>query len=893
MNPERFRLLEALYDEVASLDPAARGRFIEDRCAGDDDMRRALLAAFHDGTSGLTAVVERAASEISDDAWVGRRCGAYRIVRQLGRGGMGTVFLAVRDDDQFHKEVAIKTLKFDFESRTAIVRFRHERQILANLEHPNIARVLDGGTTEQGTPYIVMEYVAGIPITDWCEQQQFSTADRLRLFRQVCSAVQYVHQHLIVHRDIKPGNILVTPEGVPKLLDFGIAKLLESGAPVTDAPDTITGALLMTPDYASPEQVRGEAVSTVTDVYSLGGVLYEILTGQRPHVIAGVDPLAMARAICETPIRPPSATGNRRLRGDLDTIVLRAMQKEPARRYASAAELSEDIRRHLDGLPIAARDDSAAYRALKFVRRNLLVVAASTAVVAALAVGLTVSLHEARVAQRRFAQVRELANTFLFQFYDQVTPLAGSTAVRASIVETARKYLDGLSSEAAGDNDLTLELAQAYQRLGDVQGISSSNLGKLEDSRQSLRQALALYASLPVTAASPPDLRRRVAETWLALGTLEFGANREVAAEPDIRRALEISGDADTDPAIRMLRSSAKASLAEVRLRLGQNAEAMSLMEAANQTLLDLQASGYSDPDLSARIAGTAERLARVKVASGDLDGALSVYLDLVHRSPPCDDEGPPSADCYRLEGRLQRTADVYAAVDRPNLQEPAKAAPLYERSLGIQERVAALDANDRRAQFAVAAQCGKLGDAVWQADPRRALALYDRALATAKTLASKEQLEILRGSYLVAISRPLIRLGRTAEARKALTEALEAGKTDASSPYPDRLGEIAVRVIWPALLIAERNPVEARQSLRELIRDIDSLRASHSQDLAPIYFLSDAERLLATISTGEERRQALMHSAAAWHSWPSTSFTRREEQKDLEAAGREQHPQP
>jgi len=887
MNPERFRLLEALYDEVAGLDPVARLRFIDERCAGDEEMRRELLAAFHDGSSGLTAVVERAASTISDDAWVGRRCGAYRIVRPLGRGGMGTVFLAVRDDDQFHKEVAIKTLKFDLEGRNAIVRFRHERQILANLEHPNIARVLDGGTTEQGTPYIVMEYIAGIPITEWCEQQQLSIADRLRLFRHVCGAVQYVHQHLIVHRDIKPGNILVTPDGIPRLLDFGIAKLLESGTTASDAPDTITGALLMTPDYASPEQVRGDAVSTVTDVYSLGGVLYEILTGQRPHVIGSFDPLEMARAICETPIRPPSATGNKRLRGDLDTIVLRAMQKEPSRRYPSAAELSEDVRRHLDGLPIAARQDSAAYRALKFVRRNRIGVAASTAVVAALTVGVIVSLHEARVAQRRFAQVRELANTFLFQFYDQVTPLAGSTAVRASIVETARKYLDGLSSEAGGDKDLTLELAQAYQRLGDVQGMSSSNLGQLDDSRQSFRHALALYASLPVTAGSMPDLRRRVAETWLALGTLEFDANRETAAEPNILRALEITADADTDPAIRMARSAAKAGLGEVRLRLGQNAEAVSLMESANRALLELQSSGYSDRDLSARIAGTSERLARAKVFSGDLDGALNLFLELIQKNPPCNEDGPPATGCRWLQGRLQRAADVYAAVDRPNLQEPAKAAPLYERSLHIQERVAALDANDRRAQFALAAQSGKLGDAVWQADPKRALVLYDRALATAKTLASKEQLEILRGSYLVAISRPLIRLGRTAEARTALTEALESAKTDANAAYPDRVGEIGVRIIWPALLIAEHNPVAARHPLNELIHDIDSLRASHPQDLTPIYYLSSAERLLASISSGEERREALMHSAAAWHSWPATSFTRREEQKDLEAARR------
>ena len=350
MNPERFRRLEALYEAAAALDPAARARFIDEQSAGDDELRRNLLTAFRDGTSGLTDVVGQAAASAaaSDETWAGRRFGPYRVVRVLGRGGMGAVFLAVRDDAQFHKEVAIKTLKFDLESDSAIARFRHERQILAHLEHPNIARVLDGGTTEQGTPYLVMEYIAGVPITEWCDERKASIEDRLRLFRLVCDAVQYVHQHLVVHRDIKPANILVTADGVPKLLDFGIAKLLDANAPsaVDVIAATATGALLMTPDFASPEQARGEPVSTVTDVYALGGVLYALLTGQRPHVILSADPLEMIRAICDTDIRPPSTHGNRRLRGDLDTIVMRAMQKEQVRRYASAAELSEDVRRH-------------------------------------------------------------------------------------------------------------------------------------------------------------------------------------------------------------------------------------------------------------------------------------------------------------------------------------------------------------------------------------------------------------------------------------------------------------------------------------------------------------------------------------------------------------------
>jgi eukaryotic-like serine/threonine-protein kinase len=287
MTAEQFRRLEQLYDAASVLDPAERRRFVDEHCSDDEEVHRELLAAFRDGGSGLTALVERAAASAVEDTAdaVGRRMGPYQIVRPIGHGGMGAVYLAARDDDQFHKEVAIKTLKFELDGGPSVARFRHERQILAHLEHPNIARLLDGGTTEHGTPFIVLEYVRGVQIVEWCTRERLSIEQRLRLFRQVCDAVTYAHQHLIVHRDIKPGNILVTADGVPKLLDFGIAKLLDAGAlaGVHEVSATATSALLMTPDYVSPEQVRGEPVSTATDVYSLGAVLYELLTGQRPH----------------------------------------------------------------------------------------------------------------------------------------------------------------------------------------------------------------------------------------------------------------------------------------------------------------------------------------------------------------------------------------------------------------------------------------------------------------------------------------------------------------------------------------------------------------------------------------------------------------------------------
>jgi tetratricopeptide (TPR) repeat protein len=891
MNEDQFRRLEALYDAAAKLEPLERSRFIDESCAHDEQLHRELIAAFGDDAgSGLTAVVQHAAAALTDSEayWTDRRMGPYRIVRPLGHGGMGAVYLAVRDDDQFHKEVAIKTLKFDLDSADAISRFRHERQILAHLEHPNVARLLDGGTTERGTPYIVLEYVAGVQITEWCERQQLSIEQRLRLLRQVCDAVQYAHQHLVVHRDTTPANMLVTAEGVPTLLDFGIAKLLDAGdlPGIQPSGATATSALLMTPDYVSPEQVRGEPVSTATDVYSLGAVLYQLLTGRRPHPLQNYDAVEIAHVVCDSEIRPPSEQGNRQLRGDIDNIILKAMQKDPSRRYSSVSAFSEDISRHLEGLPIEARPVTAIYRTTKFLRRHRIGVAATAAVIISLAVGLTVSRREARIAERRFAQVRELANTFLFQFYDQVTPLAGSTAVRASILETARKYLDSLSRDAGNDTELIQELAQAYHRLGNVQGrTGSANLGQLEDARRSYQSALDLYARMPAAVGSSLDVRRRVASVLLASGRLDYNAYREDAAEASTRRMLDIIRDGTSDPATRMLRALGERSLGEIRLRQGHGTEALALTQSAQRTLLDLQSSGYADESLGAEIANTQQRLARARISTGDLDGGLTDFLKLLHSTAPCDTNLPPAASCAVLAVRLSWTADVYAALDRPNLNEPTKAVPLYEQALEIQERVTALDDHDRQARFDLAARCGKLGDALWSTDPERALALYERALATAKTLASKEQLEIVHDSYLIAISRPLIRLGRTAAARRALTEALERGKTDAQSPYADRLGEIAVREIWPTLLLAEGHRAESHRALLDLIRDTEALRAANSTDLTPIYFLSESYRLLASITAGSERRDALLRSAAAWHSWRATTFTSREEQKDLAAA--------
>jgi eukaryotic-like serine/threonine-protein kinase len=448
MTPERFRQIRNLYEAALEQDSSRRVRFLEQACRGDDalfDEMERLLAA-HERTGGFLQDPLFVATKLEFEEEVfprmeGRRIGAYQVLREIGRGGMGAVYLCSRVDGAFHKQVAIKIVRPALASATLIRRFHQEREILASLDHPNIARLFDAGTTEDGMPYFVMEYVEGQTIDSWCNERKLNVSERLELFRLVCSALQYAHQKLVVHLDLKPGNILVTSEGIVKLLDFGIARLLQphgkEGAP------TYTMTLLqgMTPEYASPEQVQGKPISTASDVYSLGVVLYELLTGHRPYRMKSRILLEVARVICEEEPTQPSmivtqseeiatpeavskvregspARLRRRLEGDLDNILLKALRKEPARRYGSAEHFNEDLRNHLEGLPVTARENTFGYRLQKFVRRNRVGVVAGAFVAATLFAGVITTLWQARLALREERQSVLLPQMVLLAYAD-------------------------------------------------------------------------------------------------------------------------------------------------------------------------------------------------------------------------------------------------------------------------------------------------------------------------------------------------------------------------------------------------------------------------------------------------------------------------------------------
>jgi serine/threonine-protein kinase len=539
MTPEQWQQIENLVLSALDLEPAQREDFLRRECGANRDLRaevESLLAVHRDAedfikSPAVAYAVGFLPPEEIVESMTGHHLGPYKILRELGHGGMGVVYLAAREDDHFRQRVAIKLIKRGLDTDDILRRFRNERQILASLNHSNIARLHDGGTADDGRPYFVMEYVEGLPLLQYSRDQSLSTHQRLRLFQRICGAVQHAHQNLIIHRDLKPSNILVTDEGDVKLLDFGVAKLLEADLSTGGRDHTHAAQRVMTPEYASPEQIRGGHVTTATDVYSLGVLLYELLTGARPYRLKDTTPEELSRAICEEePERPSSAvsgqlsmvsgkrdlhgqltTGNgqitnrqpaigkRQLKGDLDNIVLMALRKDPQRRYESAAAFAGDIQRHLDGLPVIARKDTFKYRASKYVRRNRLAVAAAAIILFSLLGGIVTTAWQARAAARQAAAAQrekikaESINIVLEQMLNYSNPVFNSpgnkgreTTMTDMLDETAKR-LEG--AEFANQPEVKAELERI---------ISSSyyGQGRYDLGREHLREYVLLARAL-------------------------------------------------------------------------------------------------------------------------------------------------------------------------------------------------------------------------------------------------------------------------------------------------------------------------------------------------------------------------------------------------------------
>ncbi len=566
MDERRWRRVREIFDLVVELEPELRNAVLDEACGDDDELRRevdSLLVASGEAETDIPRLIGAAARGAVDahdrgTASPGGTVGPYRLISLLGRGGMGRVFLAERAGGSFSHRVALKLLRPGLADTGMEARFRSERQILADLRHPNIARLIDGGTTDDGTPYLVLEYVEGRPFDRWCDEQRLTVEQRLELFREVCSAVQSAHRNLVVHRDLKPANILVTADGHPKLLDFGIAKLL--GPSTHDHTMAVTGTLdrLLTPAFASPEQVVGQPVTTASDVYSLGVILYELLAGSNPHVFSDSSATEVERVICrEAPDRPSLSVRRsagtpagaetarlrrttadrlaRRLTGDLDTIVMTALRKEPDRRYPSVEALSEDVRRHFSALPISARPDTLAYRAGKFVRRHRgSVVTSAVGVAAVVAFGVQSGVNariagderdRARAAEER-ARVEARTSDQVSSFLVDLFRVADPSQSRGADV-TARELLDrGAAQLAAELADQPATRARLLRAVGEVY----TNLGEYEEAAELLAESVeVLRRDVP----DSPDLPAALNE--LAKARFDLG---------DVEAAERLSGEA-------------------------------------------------------------------------------------------------------------------------------------------------------------------------------------------------------------------------------------------------------------------------------------------------------------------------------------------------------------
>jgi non-specific serine/threonine protein kinase/serine/threonine-protein kinase len=767
MSTSDWSRVTEIFDQARQRPQAEREAFLRTACA-DAATRaevEAMLRTYDEDPDFLESPADAAAAVQAVEAQAGqsaqgRHLGPYRIVREIGRGGMGVVYEAERDDEEFERRVAIKVLPAAWAASALAERFRFERRVLAGLDHPNIARLLDAGTTDDGVPYFVMDYVDGQPIDAWVRDRGLTVRQRVAVLQDVCSAVAHAHENLVVHRDLKPANILMTADGVPKLLDFGIATLVsaESG---TSAGLTRTGQSSFTPEYASPEQVLGERVTTTSDVYSLGVLAYRLLSGQPPYSLQLSQGLSPLRVICEVDPPPPSSVAPAAdasvLRGDLDTVVLKALRKQPRERYASVFALSADLAAWMDGRVVSATPATAGYRLRKFVARNKTVVAATAAVLLALVGGGMATAWQARIArierdkaESRFRQVRQFSRSLLFEVHETLRELPGATEPRRLLLERAVQFLDGLAADAGEDVRLKLELAEGYRRLGQVQGSSvSDNVGDSASATVSFEKAVRLGSDALAGMPGSLDAINVVTGALDDLAQILVGLDRTEEADRSNARHLELAQLLERtradDPAARASVASSYLNIGMYMSARGKTDDARGLYERSTVLFEGLPADQRARDQVISGHAFALKRLGALSLAAGDLEAgehryraALALDEELIARHP--DDPR------YRFDMSYSLSDLAFTARRRG---DPATARQIWTRALEI--RQAALDADPRnvRAMQGVASLHGYLSAAAHDLKEFE-VAVNHRRLSLTIT----EQIQAARGAHRDDTSR-------------------------------------------------------------------------------------------------------------------------------------------
>jgi non-specific serine/threonine protein kinase/serine/threonine-protein kinase len=882
MRPEFWAKIEEIFQSAIDRPTAARAAFVVEQCGGGDvELRREVEnlinryepdnsflehPAWNDSSLFQTTVKQELVSSLenkisgdqSDESFVGQTIGAYRLIEELGRGGMGVVYLAERGED-FRQRVAVKVVKRGMDTDFVLRRFRQERQVLAVLDHPNIARLLDGGATADGRPYLVMEYIEGLPIDRYCDEQKLPVRDRLKLFQAVCAAVGYSHQRLIIHRDIKPSNILVTDDGTPKLLDFGIAKLLDETLASASYQRTATNARMMTPDYASPEQLRGETVTTVSDVYSLGVLLYFLLTGHLPFQSSGNRLDAFARMVSEQKPERPSAVitrGNRnttknvggeteesspnevannratqpkRLRrylaDDLDNIVLKALRKETVRRYSSVEQLSDDIGRHLEGLPVKARGDDFIYKTRKFFQRHKSAVLAAVIVFATLIAGMAATGWQATIAnreraraeaeseraKRRFNESRRLSESLMFELHDAIRDLQGATPARELLAKRTLEHLDSLAAEAGDDRGLQGDLAIAYINLGNIQGNPYyPNLGDTNAALESYRKAEKLSEFLSSTDPANVGLRRRFWLTQIRIGDIQsVQGDLQAARETYARAASMIENLAMNNPSEEFLRGDLASSYdrqGNILMKSNDPQAALAVYEKAQTIFEQSLKTRRDDNNLLRSIAAGHGKIGGAYLKMGEVGKATESFQKLLQINESRLAKNPSNANTLDdVAGSLRVFGDARMAA-----KDYQAAFAAYNRQLQIYQQLTAVDSVNVKNQVELAISHSRLGVLQTRAgDAENALENQRKALAILRELEVKNsqntfvinQLPLiyfhLADSEFVAASKKSSSAAKTKHLREALSfyeqsKTAYAALPPQSAAFPENITEIS-----------------------------------------------------------------------------------------------------
>lgn len=896
LNPQRWARVEELFDEAAELPADERPAFLNAACKGDSALRE-YIASLLDSDMAESTIVEESIKSVlaaavpgvaegEDNA--GRRIGPYRIVRGIGTGGMGVVYLAERADGQFEQQVAIKVVRQRLLDPDVKARLRAERQILANLDHPNIARLFDGGTLDDGTPYLVMEYIDGVPIDEYCDRHRLDIESRLELFDRICAAIHHAHQNLVVHRDIKASNILVTSDGVPKLLDFGIARLLDAGDAAATAGLTRVGAVILTPESAAPEQVSGGSITTATDVYALGVLLYRLLTGTAPYELSMSRPADIPRIILESEPPPPSVrvrrpegTGgsgtlalertaerrgttvdrlSRRLRGDLDNIVQMALRKEPERRYRTVNAFSEDLRRHLSFHPVVARPDTWRYRTSTFLRRHTAIAAMSASIAALLVTfAVAVTIQNYRIAEERDKALQ--ISTFLEEIFMEPDPgnaRGASITAREILEKGAARIATQLDGRPAIQAALMSTIGRVYYDLGEYDSavetleeslrIQQQTLGNndadVAADKTSLAAALTLKAEYDRAVAlfeeSLSERRRlhgtgspEVAETLYFAAEAYYSSGRSARSEEAARHSIDIYSALEGDYSAEIARD--ESLLARILQDRHELDEAESLLRSAIDRVRGSR--GEDHPEMTYYM----QNLAVVLQAKGDLDGAERLYAETIELTRRVlGDNHSHLANTFAMIGQLHRQRRDYE-----------KAEEAFREALRV-DRVAFRPDHPHVAYDMVSLgmllhDMGNLGEA--ESQLRQALEIYDKSLSPNHQYTA---------SALTQLGYVLTDAGKADAAEPLLERAIEIRRRDYDPEHPLLAATLSIagynQMALKRYEQAESLLVESYPVLREQVGENDQ-RAQRVQGwIADLYERSGRPKDAASYRTTAQK---------------------------------------